>query len=84
MKLALLIAVSILLSVTEVILLCVAPKKTNKIVFLIIALIVFLVVLYVHPQIIRSLSILWGLESHAKVILRISYVLTLITCIAYK
>lgn len=84
MKLALLILTSILLSVTEFMMLCVVPKKTDKIIFSIIALIVFLVVIYIHPQLISNLGVLWDLQIQSKVILGISYGLTLIASVIYK
>ncbi len=84
MKLAFLIVTSILLSVTEFMMLCIVPKKTDKIVFSIIALIVFFVVIYIHPQFIHSLGVLWDLQVQSKVILGISYGLTLIASVIYK
>ncbi len=84
MKLVFLIVTSILLSVTEFIMLCIVPKRTHKIVFSIIALIVFLVVIYIHSQFIYNLGVLWGLQIQSKVILGISYGLTLIASVIYK
>lgn len=83
MKFAVIIIISAIFSLIEFLLLAVMPSRTNKLAFIILLFIAFLVILFAGIYAIYKLGEFWNIETYVKIVLGICCNLVIFAGILY-